>query len=615
MKESIPRSNTSHASESVSKKILRSMKNPIRNQTTIAPLRRIQRRIFVLAAVAWFCALAVSAFAQGGGQDNAISFGRQLAVPNTALSRKCITISPLGIYVGTMNAAATMGVGVEQYGLDGQFIRTWAASFGNLSGLASDADGMVYAFDVPNAKVSVFGSDGSPIRSWGSAGAGDGQFSATSGYMVHAIAVDADKNVYVSDWGNSRIQVFDQQGVFLRKFGTAGDLPGQFKAGPGAVAVSAQQEVLAYDAGVENWYHTVRFSQQGIYLSRTPQNTLNSHESFGRSGAIYGLGGERVFCTSKDGLLAVGAEYGTGSYPISSSIPGTTRLLSTGAYSVLGAASFPTYVVTRGGAFDRAGNFWAVRDKKVECLERRMRFDLHKPVKSIPQPVVLGASQPSGSQTVDIDYQVSDSDSASVSAALMAFVGGTRSFSRLVVPKTFTASTAGKLGAGVPTGVPHRVSWNAPADLAGQTFANLAFEVIAKDDRSELGVHYVVIPPDANNPTPLRISNKPVQEDDLADVWYWLLASGDSRVSLSGGSVALTAAGQSYVSGAPTPLTGTNVANVAHNGTVSTLQGRAFVYKMVNCRPVTAVEKTRALAGKYNLNSVTDNSVVSLLSE
>ncbi len=592
------------------------MKNPIRNQTTIAPLRKIQRRIFVLAAVAWFCALAVSAFAQGGGQDNSVYLARRLAVPNAALSRKCITISPLGIYVGTMNAAATMGVGVEQYGLDGQFIRTWAASFGNLSGLASDADGAVYAFDLPNAKVSVFGSDGSLIRSWGSAGAGDGQFSATSGYMVHAIAVDADKNVYVSDWGNSRIQVFDQQGAFLRKFGTVGDLPGQFKAGPAAVAVSAQQEVLAYDS-TANWYHVVRFSRQGSYLSRTPQNTIGYHEQFSSNlvfgGAIFGFGGDRVFCSGSDGVLAVGAEKEDNGG--NSVIPGTTRLLSTGAYSLLGAASFPTYVVTRGGAFDRAGNLWAVRDKKVECLERRMRFDMHKPIKSIPQPVVLGASQPAGSQTVDIDYQVSDSDSASVSAAIMAFVGGTRSFSRLVVPKTFTSSTTGKLGAGVPTGVPHRVSWNAPADLAGQTFANLAFEVIAKDDRSELGVHYVVIPPDANNPTSLRISNKPVQEDDLADVWYWLLASGDSRVSLSGGSVALTVAGQSYVSGAPTPLTGTNVANVAHNGTVSTLQGRAFVYKMVNCRPVTAAEKTRALAGKYNLNSVSDNSVVSLLSE
>ncbi len=580
-------------------------------------LRRIQQSVFALALVASFCGLAVSAFAQGGGQDNSIYFGRQLAVPNTALSRKCITISPLGIYVGTMNAAATMGVGVEQYGLDGQFIRTWAASFGNLSGLASDADGAVYAFDVPNAKVSVFGADGSLIRSWGSAGAGDGQFSATSGYMVHAIAVDADKNVYVSDWGNSRIQVFDQQGIFLRKFGTAGDLPGQFKAGPAAVAVSVQQEVLGYDSTV-NWYHVVRFSRQGSYLSRSPQNSISNHETSGLGsttfgGAIFGFGGDRVFCSGGDGVLAVGAEqaYSGGNWVI----PGTTRLLSTGAYSSLGAAFFPTYVVTRGGAFDNSGNFWAVRDKKVECSERRMRFDLHKPVKSIPQPVVLGASQPAGSQTVDIDYQVSDSDSASVSAALMAFVGGTRSFSKLVVPKTFTASTTGKLGAGVPTGVPHRVSWNAPADLVGQTFANLAFEVIAKDDRSELGVHYVVIPLDANNPTALRISNKPVQEDDLADVWYWLLASGDPRVSLSGGSVALTSAGQTYVSGAPTPLTGTNVANVAHNGTVSTLQGRAFVYKMVNCRPVTAAEKTRALAGKYNLNSVTDNSVVSLLSE
>jgi hypothetical protein len=227
--------------------------------------------------------------------------------------------------------------------------------------------------------------------------------------------------------------------------------------------------------------------------------------------------------------------------------------------------------------------------------------------------LILNTSQPVGSQTVDVDYQVFDADSPTVDTALMAFVGGTRSFSKLVIPKTFTTSTAGKLGTGVPTGVLHRISWNAPVDLVGQNFANLAFEVIAKDDRAELGVHYVVIPPDSNNPAPLKISNKPVQEDDLADVWYWLLASGDSRVALSGGSVALTSAGISYVSGAPTPLTGTNLANYAHNGSVSTLQGRAFVYKMINCRPVTAAEKTRALAGKYNLNAVSDYSVVSLV--
>lgn len=550
--------------------------------------------------------------AQVGGQDNWVYTGRQLSVPDVNVARKCITISAQGIYVGTMNSGATAALAIEQYTPEGQYVKKWSAVFGNLSGLASDQDGNVYAFDVPQAKVSVFDSQGTLIRSWGSAGSGDGQFSATSGTMVHAIAVDSQKNVYVADWGNSRIQVFDSTGTFVRKFGQSGTLPGQFQSGPAAVAITPDGNVLAYDSTV-NWYHLVRFTAVGAFLNRSPQSTnytiYTGYEAY-NGGAAYGLGGDRVFSVSGDGALAVGSENGT-SY---GATPGVTRVIAPiNAFNGIGAVTFSSYVTTRGGAFDPKGNLWAVRDKKVECVERRMRFDVHKPVTALPQPVILSVSQPNGSQTVDIDYRVNDVDSPTVETALMGFIGGTRSFAKLVVPKTFVDSTAGKLGPGVATGGTIRVSWNAPADLSGQSFTNLAFEVIAKDDRAEVGVHYVTLPADSTYPQPLKISNKPVQEDDLADLWYWLLAKGDSRVALSGGSVALTAAGQSYVSGAPTPLTGTNLANIAHNGTVSTLQGRAFAYKLMNCRPVTAAEKTRAAAGKFNLNSVTDNSVVNLL--
>jgi DNA-binding beta-propeller fold protein YncE len=62
------------------------------------------------------------------------------------------------------------------------------------------------------AKVDKDGKDGNWIKSWGDRGSGPGQFNTP-----HAIATDANGNVYVADRGNHRIQVFDNDGNFLRQ--------------------------------------------------------------------------------------------------------------------------------------------------------------------------------------------------------------------------------------------------------------------------------------------------------------------------------------------------------------------------------------------------------------
>jgi hypothetical protein len=164
--------------------------------------------------------------------------------------------------------------------------------------------------------------------------------------------------------------------------------------------------------------------------------------------------------------------------------------------------------------------------------------------------------------------------------------------------------------------------------MPGTNFASLSFGVIARDARPEIGVHYVTIPAESGAAA-FKMSSNPVQEKDLYDLLMWLLARGDSRVAISGNTVVLTAAGQSYISGAPLPNTtptqriyagsgnyltvGTpSINGVAHDGTNTTVQGRALAYKLINCRPVSAAEKARAQAGRFNLTSVDDNSVVSL---
>jgi DNA-binding beta-propeller fold protein YncE len=78
--------------------------------------------------------------------------------------------------------------------------------------VAFDKDGNIFVADgLGNARIAKFNKDGVFVKSWGSRGSAEGQFKTP-----HAIQVDAGGNVYVADHGNGRIQVFDNNGTFLR---------------------------------------------------------------------------------------------------------------------------------------------------------------------------------------------------------------------------------------------------------------------------------------------------------------------------------------------------------------------------------------------------------------
>ena len=78
---------------------------------------------------------------------------------------------------------------------------------------------------------------------WGSYGQGPGQFDWPLG-----VAVDASGNVYVTDWGNHRIQVFTSSGEYITQWGSYGKGSGQFYS-PWGVAVDASGNVYVADAG------------------------------------------------------------------------------------------------------------------------------------------------------------------------------------------------------------------------------------------------------------------------------------------------------------------------------------------------------------------------------
>jgi YD repeat-containing protein len=95
--------------------------------------------------------------------------------------------------------------------------------------------GHLYVTDYGNSRVQEFSTAGVYISQFGSAGSGNGQFTNPWG-----IASDPNTgNLYVADPGNSRVQEFNPSGGYIAKFGSAGTGNGQFSSPLGVVVNSS----------------------------------------------------------------------------------------------------------------------------------------------------------------------------------------------------------------------------------------------------------------------------------------------------------------------------------------------------------------------------------------
>ncbi len=83
--------------------------------------------------------------------------------------------------------------------------------FGRPTDIAFLPDGSFVVSDgYTNTRVVKFDKNGKYLMAWGTKGSGPGQFNGP-----HGIATDQNRRVYVSDRGNHRIQVLDENGKFL----------------------------------------------------------------------------------------------------------------------------------------------------------------------------------------------------------------------------------------------------------------------------------------------------------------------------------------------------------------------------------------------------------------
>ena len=86
--------------------------------------------------------------------------------------------------------------------------------FNRPSDVAVTSAGDIYVTDgYGNNRVHKYSSDGEHDFSWGEAGDGPGQFN-----LPHGVWIEEDKQIYVADRENHRIQIFDMEGSFLKEW-------------------------------------------------------------------------------------------------------------------------------------------------------------------------------------------------------------------------------------------------------------------------------------------------------------------------------------------------------------------------------------------------------------
>ncbi|MCB1133500.1 MAG: hypothetical protein KDN05_20450, partial [Verrucomicrobiae bacterium] len=453
---------------------------------------------------------------------------------------------------------------ILQFTESGTFVRRFDAVFGFILGIVCDSSGNVHVLDRGDSKVKTFLPDGTFVRDWGGSGTGDGQFSLSSAYRYNLIAVDSNDQIFVCDPGNSRVQVFDAEGTFQRKWGEFGTLPGQFASSdPDGIVIALDQRVIL---SCDSSSPPIRiFDAQGVYQEGKTSPAFDS------------------FCITPDGILA-------NRHPSYGGIQFFDQNLT----QVFSYNNSSTHM---GMASNQRGDIYRVlQSPKAVLVIEREYSNVHNNLlpTAIPQPVVTNVAQRAGVPLLDIDYKITDADSGTVETAALAFLNGNNTLTDVIPMRTFLEGTAANLGAGQTVDQEKRLTWDMAADWSVD-FAQIQVEVLAKDERNPLGIHWVTVPAEDGKPA-FEVSRAPVSDGQLLSVWYWFIASGRSGLTFENGQV--RGAGGSYGT--------TSFAS----GTTTTNNGRVFAYENLGVRGISASEMARALAGNYGISSVTEDSVV-----
>jgi uncharacterized protein (TIGR03663 family) len=178
--------------------------------------------------------------------------------------------TPHGIAVapdGSLYIADSANHRIQHLSADGDVLQVWGQQSPVMGGDAPDGtfsepwdvgvgpDGSVYVADTWNHRIQKFTAQGKFVAKWGF-GISEDLNDPYGMYGPRGIDVGADGLIYVTDTGNKRIIVFDDQGKFVSQLGEAGFGPEQFSE---PVGIDVGDSGLAFVA--DTWNQRVQALQ------------------------------------------------------------------------------------------------------------------------------------------------------------------------------------------------------------------------------------------------------------------------------------------------------------------------------------------------------------------
>jgi hypothetical protein len=400
--------------------------------------------------------------------------------------------------------------------------------------------------------IKIYDTSGNFIRQWGVSGSATGQLSNPS-----CVTIAPNGLVYVGEYSGNRISVFDTYGNFVRLWGQYGAAGGQFFH-PSHLALGISNTIYVADSGNNRIQY---FDLYGNFLYQY-QDTASGWTPKG------------VF-VSPDGELLLTID-GTSSTGLRWLTPNSQLISEGNASGLFGATWSPD------GQY-----LYIMSTSQIAGYHRGFRtFGANPPV-PIPLPTVLGAVQRTGTGYLDIDYTVLDNATNVVQVGAVAFQNGRTDLGGAIPMLTYAEGTATNLGYNIPTGQRLHLTWNAGVDWVTNQ-GNVSVSILAKDYRGLLDFHFITIPSNSTYSTPLVISQSPTTQNDFLGVWTWLIATGNTNISLQTG-------GNVYGN------CGTNInvllAQTTGTTTTTTPMGRTFIWSLMGLQEATTNQLFEAAMG------------------